>query len=278
MNKKFIIFLPIMLAVIAMAVFVRMKEKSIDNLLAKNGCPKCRQVDNAAFYSKYFEDYILSIIFADQPKGHYVDVGASDPNIDNVTKYFYLHGWRGINIEPNKEAYNLLVKERPEDKNYNIAISNENGELAINKKDNGLLANVISNVEKYAQEVKQYVAPTHVLSDILLENHLTQIDFLKVDVKGFEKNILLGLDLNIYRPKVILLDALDSKTMLSNHKNWEDYLINADYKFVLFDGLNRFYIDNKHQELIPRFEQAYKCISVVNDQKHILLSKPSMSQ
>ncbi len=35
----------------------------------------------------------------------------------------------------------------------------------------------------------------------------TEIDFLKIDVEGGEKNVLLGADYKKYRPRIILIEA-----------------------------------------------------------------------
>jgi len=58
-------------------------------------------------YAQYNEDIILLALLYDVEKGFYVDVGANYPVIDSVTKLFYQHGWRGINIEP---YLNCIVK------------------------------------------------------------------------------------------------------------------------------------------------------------------------
>ena len=50
------------------------------------GCPIPKSKWNQQFYSQYFEDYILSIFFEQIKQGHYIDVGANDPNHDSVTK------------------------------------------------------------------------------------------------------------------------------------------------------------------------------------------------
>ena len=59
-----------------------------------------------------------------------MDVGANDPDQNSVTKLFYLAGWRGINIEPNPDMIELLEKNRPEDTNLKVGISDKPGTLA----------------------------------------------------------------------------------------------------------------------------------------------------
>ena len=78
-------------------------------------CPARGPFGNGpTYYSQYYEDYILGYVFKDYEHGFYVDVGANDPDDMSVTKYFYLAGWRGINIEPIPELVAKLKKSRPE--------------------------------------------------------------------------------------------------------------------------------------------------------------------
>tara|TARA_Y100000385_G_scaffold277566_1_gene324694 strand:+ start:1605 stop:1838 length:234 start_codon:yes stop_codon:yes gene_type:complete len=44
------------------------------------------------------------------------------------------------------------------------------------------------------------------LNKILNFYNVNNIDFLSLDTEGYELNILNGLDLNIYRPKYILVE------------------------------------------------------------------------
>ena len=66
-------------------------------------------------YAQNAEDVVLDRVFAGQPRGFYIDVGARDPERDSITNHFYLSGWRGINIEPTDQYHALLMKSRPED-------------------------------------------------------------------------------------------------------------------------------------------------------------------
>ena len=51
-------------------------------------------------YSQNLEDYHLSLAFAGQTTGTYIDVGAGHPIADNVSFWFYERGWQGIVVEP----------------------------------------------------------------------------------------------------------------------------------------------------------------------------------
>ena len=63
-------------------------------------------------YSKYLEDVILNTFFFDINKGYYMDISSFGDNKKSATKYFYMKGWNGINIKPDKRVYERLLKDR----------------------------------------------------------------------------------------------------------------------------------------------------------------------
>ena len=82
-------------------------------------------------YSQCGEDLIVRFIF-DQlkiTKPSYIDIGAHHPYIISNTSTFYLNGSKGINIEPNPPFFNLFTRERPNDINLNIGISDKEQDL-----------------------------------------------------------------------------------------------------------------------------------------------------
>ena len=66
-------------------------------------------------YSQNLEDYHLSLAFAGQAIGTYIDVGAGHPIADNVSFWFYERGWQGIVVEPQPELAALYQRLRPRD-------------------------------------------------------------------------------------------------------------------------------------------------------------------
>jgi FkbM family methyltransferase len=218
------------------------------------------------FHAQYQEDYILDMLFANQDKGFYVDVGANHPTFSNPAKYFYDKGWSGVNIEPIKYLFDLLVKDRPRDKNYNLGVSNKEGVLELFQTDvHGLSS--FKDVSSKFKISEKYKVNVRTLTEILDEVQPKEIDFLKVDVEGYEKNVLLGMDFKKYRPKVILLEAMDAMNGEYSHQDWEYILFNAKYEFIHFDGLNRYYIDSNDKEvrmsLLAKMKRVKQCSTVV---------------
>jgi FkbM family methyltransferase len=204
-------------------------------------------------YSQNQEDVILWRALKHITKGFYIDVGANDPVEDSVTMAFYERKWNGINIEPLKDSYERLCAERLRDVNLQLALSDRVGEqLIYDAKVRGWATCNESVAANYEREGRQIAVET-VQTDTLLnvcQNHVVgDIHFLKIDVEGAEGAVLRGMDFSVYRPWIVLVEALDPVSNALTHNEWEPLLLNATYEFVYFDGLNRFYIAQEHIEL-----------------------------
>ena len=62
-------------------------------------------------------DVIIENIFRDKNKGFYVDVGCQHPIKNNNTYLLHQKGWKGINIDLDKDNINLFNIARPLDDN-----------------------------------------------------------------------------------------------------------------------------------------------------------------
>jgi FkbM family methyltransferase len=201
---------------------------------------------------------MLARVFAGRDNGFYVDVGAADPVNLSVTKWFYDLGWTGLNIEPNKQLFDRLAADRSRDINLNCGAGASASEAQFFEPDVGELSSFDSRVQDKAQSTgvpgstrTVAVAP---LTDLLkLHCPGRAIDFLKIDVEGWEAEVLKGLDLRQYRPIVILIEATIPQTRIESHMEWEPGVLSADYSFVYFDGVNRFYLANEHSDLKTHF-------------------------
>ncbi len=79
-----------------------------------------------------------------------------------------------------------------------------------------------------------------------------EIDFLKVDVEGWEGAVLASADWVRHRPRVLLIEAVDDQGR-PTHEAWEPAVLAGGYRFALFDGVNRFYCREEDAErLLPR--------------------------
>ena len=212
-------------------------------------------------YAQNFEDVILHKALKDVERGFYIDVGANDPVIHSVTKAFYEMGWRGINLEPVDVWFKKLLEDRPEDQNFQVAMSDKVGQQEfLEVVDTGLSTFdetiAFRHERDSGYEKRKYILTTDTLTNICdkyIKEDIQNIHFLKIDVEGAEELTLRGLDLKRIRPWLILVESTAPMTQESTHQSWEPLILANKYHFVYFDGLNRFYIADEHVELDDRF-------------------------
>lgn len=202
-------------------------------------------------YAQNFEDVMLWRAFKLFGPGHYVDVGANHPTLDSVTRSLYERGWRGINIEPVRHYHEALCQERPRDINLCVAVGDEEGELTFfESADTGLSTLSREMAEQQQAEGIPFVprtVQTKRLCDIC-EEHLPPeqpFHFLKIDVEGFERNVLQGMDFQRWRPWLILIESAFDKV-----PEWETLILQAGYQAALCDGINRYYVATERAELL----------------------------
>ncbi|MBC7573925.1 MAG: FkbM family methyltransferase [Herminiimonas sp.] len=209
-------------------------------------------------YSQNREDVLLWRALHHVSRGFYVDVGANDPNDDSVTKAFYDRGWHGINIEPLPEHMQRLRELRPHDINLEMAAGAADGELALF--DVPAVRGWATSAPQIAQlhrdqghVVEASTVPVRRLSAICDEWVSGEIHFLKIDVEGFEAEVIAGMDFERWRPWVVVVEATLPGSKVSSHAGWEPALLRSRYRLVHFDGLNRFYLADEHAELGESF-------------------------
>ncbi len=212
-------------------------------------------MDRTVSYAQNREDILLSGFFDLTKPGFYVDVGAEGATDLSVTKFFYDKGWRGINIEPIPRLYETLVRERPRDINLNIGIANKRGTLQFREYSGSgfstfsetMKAVYSSDPQKLTKNFRDYTVETLTLADVFRAQNVASIQFLKIDVEGFEYEVIESNDWATYRPQVICIEA--------NHvqKNWRVVLRNNHYEQVFFDGLNEYYVDKTQKKLLKDF-------------------------
>lgn len=196
-------------------------------------------------YAQDREDLIIAEILKDVKEGFYVDVGANSPTVYSVTKAFYEMGWNGINIEPLPDMYAELCADRERDINLNIAIGNKRGKMTLHADG---MASTLSDtvVAESSLTFKNIEIEVDTLSNIV-ENYVTgNIHFLKVDVEGFEKQVLEGYDFSV-RPWVICMESTKPNTEIPSFDEWEYILLDRGYVLKEVHGINRFYVDSERK-------------------------------
>ncbi|WP_063889240.1 FkbM family methyltransferase [Burkholderia ubonensis] len=211
-------------------------------------------------FAQNFEDIVLWRALSDVEQGFYIDVGANEPIEDSVTKAFYERGWHGVNVEPVTEHFDALVQDRPRDINLACALGERPGRLTLYEIDaRGLSTNAPEIANRYRESGRVYgerEVEVRTLADVCEAYAPRDIHFLKIDVEGFERKVLLGADFKRFRPWILVIESTEPNSPVDNSAEWESIVTDAGYEYAYFDGLNRFYVAAEHRDLKPRIALA----------------------
>jgi len=202
-------------------------------------------------FSQEGEDLILRRIFGDRKQGFYIDVGAHHPRRFSNTHFFYLQGWHGINIEPSPDAISRFRKERPRDVNLQTAISDTPAKLAYHVFDEPALNTfdatlARSRLEHTGYRLLQKIEVQVVRLDAVLDVNLppsTTIDFMSIDVEGFDFKVVRSNDWSKYRPRCLLVEALESDLERAMSGELHQFMVKQNYTLFAKTYNTLFYMD-----------------------------------
>lgn len=194
------------------------------------------------FYSQDGEDALLSSFYERKKgyKGFFVDVGAHHPYRFSNTAYYYKKGWRGINIEPTPNLFNVFLKHRKRDINLNLGIGSGEtltfyifNEGAINTFDSELARERDGGQNGKYRIVDTKSIQTKRLGDVL-DEHLpanTKIDLLTIDVEGLDLQVLKSNNWEKYSPEFIMVECEESLEHLNNDAVYQ-FLVSKNYNLI----------------------------------------------
>lgn len=204
-------------------------------------------------YAQNFEDVFLWRALKDAPNGFYVDIGAQDPRIDSVSRGFYEQGWRGVSIEPTQAYADKLRADRPDEKVVQAAVGQGCGAIKFYEfPDTGLSTADSAIAQSHKANGFRCVetqVPVLSLGQVLRETERQDVHWLKVDVEGREGDVFGSWGDCGIRPWIVVAESVAPLARTPTHAAWEPELVERGYRFVYFDGVNRYYLSNAHQEL-----------------------------
>ena len=206
----------------------------------------------ASGYADYSgELYIIKQLKKDLVDGIIFDIGAN------------VGDWSRFVIEEYKDIFYKLYMFEPSLLTFkqlksNIAESNNKFLYPIgfgDKKDNLQIfydneaqgsASILMKGAKFSEEIK-----IETIDDFCKENSIVQIDFLKMDVQGYEYNILLGAKEMLGRGKIKYIQFEFDEPNIENRIFFKDFweLLHGEYDIYhsLYNGLVK--IEKYHYEL-----------------------------
>ena len=184
---------------------------------------------NKNFYSQFGEDKILyEIISKKSKKGFYVDVGCFHPKKYSNTYMLYKRGWRGVNIDMEKDKIETFDIARPNDFNFLGAVSDKIEKVKIFRNQKfGVSSTLNKNMINKENIIDESVIETCTLDYILNLSPFKnkEIDLLNIDTEGNDLRVLKSLNFNIYKPKIIIIET--------HLKDIDKILVSEPYKFLI---------------------------------------------
>ena len=204
--------------------------------------------------------YLKDKFFNEIESGIMVEVCAAVPEFLSQSKPFRDIGWRCICIDPNPE----FVKMHRDICNeiYEYACSYEDKDdvyfVMVIRPSNGITYESFSSLEvseelslisgypgKTSLNIENITVNTRKLDTILEESNTTKVDYVIVDVEGWELNVMKGFTTSKYQPRVIVLE----NALMNTYQMYHDYMSNLGYEFDSLDdttGPNLIYYNKNY--------------------------------
>jgi FkbM family methyltransferase len=189
---------------------------------------------------------LIDEYFRDIRDGFFIETGACDGIFQSNTYYLETElNWTGLLIEPNPTHVKECILNRPKSKVYDCALVSPNFEKKSTVLYSIAMAGAMGTVEDRGMWVNEQSIPdfydnipVRTLTSILDEVNPHSIDFFSLDVEGYEHNVLLGLDFEKYKPKIIVVECHGDRInpvhdLLINYYNLDNKISDRDYVYCL---------------------------------------------
>jgi FkbM family methyltransferase len=198
------------------------------------------------YYGQHGEDFLLNKIFNGKSNGFYVEIGCLDGIEFSNTYFFEKKGWKGLCVEAHKDFIEQLKKNRPQAKIVHCAVgekdednvtfyANKIGSLStLDKQEQSRWE---KNYKEFFTGFEEQTVKMQTLTTIFNEAGAPKIDFVSLDIEGYEVKALSGLDLSKYKPRLFVIEYKDEE----HRKGIESLLLPAGYHHLALIGCNMFY-------------------------------------
>ena len=188
-----------------------------------------------------------------------MDVGCFHPFIGSNTYKLFQKGWKGINIDLDFHTIDLFNYFRKNDSNINIGVSDKTGNQDLYFFHNRSAINTLSQLRgKNFKEIKKINTDT--LNNIIQATKFKdcKIDFLSVDVEGYEMQVLGDFNFKKYCPDLIVVEYLEPNLEQVEFHNQSlknifqselyNFMIKNDYTMVNWLHSDLIFVSNRIRE------------------------------
>lgn len=146
------------------------------------------------------------------------------------------------------------MEDRPKDINLTIGISDVHGKMKLY--GNGESASLdVSNT--HVRGIGSSEISVWTLKEVCDQyvQHDQIIHFLKIDVEGWEKQCLKGMDFKCYRPWILCIESTEPTTENPGYTAWENIVIDNGYVYAGEKYANRYYVLSEKKNILDRFQE-----------------------
>jgi FkbM family methyltransferase len=191
-----------------------------------------------ALFPAHVETRLKDEFFGGARNGYFVDVGANEPEEGSQSWHLEKLGWRGVLVEPQPPLAQKL-KERRSAAVFACACSSpQNAGKTLPFQVAGIFSSLNLNFFVAGMRKGEIIeVPVRTLDGILEEaNAPIPIDLLSIDVESHEVDVLNGLTLTRWQPRLIVIEDIVKNRRL----HW--LLRSRGYKWVRRTGFNSWYV------------------------------------
>lgn len=200
-------------------------------------------------YAQWGEDVVLESFVAGTPAdGCIVDVGCFHPKKYNNTWRLYRAGWRGINVDVDRVKLDVFDLVRPQDENVCCAIGDAPGEATLYSFGHYSVLSTLdaakaAEYRRLGYECEERPVRVRTLTEVLDASRFRgrRVALLSIDVEGHEAAVLRSLDVERYRPDLILVEFHVPTLERMQADPTYRLLDELGYKLVNWTGLTAFF-------------------------------------
>lgn len=211
-------------------------------------------VEKFKYHSQSKQDFIVNKLLRNKKNGFFVDIGAHDGlNFSNTYFFEKELNWKGLCIEPVPNFFNKLVKCR-NSICLNICVANTENRYSFVEVEGpaSMLSGIIFSmqdehflriktaIDNFGGSYKVYEIKARLISNILDEYKIKNIDYLSLDVEGLELEILKSIKFNEINISILTVEN-DKRS-----KFIENFLRENGFISLCFTGPDEIFVNKNH--------------------------------